>query len=403
MREERIDNIVNEAVITAGTVLPGPTGEALTDAAVHVRDGRILAVGPAEAVLAEAPHAARRDFPDSTIVPGLIDAHVHLVLDGGPASPERFASSSVSDDVLVEQMRTRAAAALLGGVTTLRDVGDSRGLVQRLRGEGSEHTLPRILTAGTPITRPGGEAAFLGGAVDDSSQLPQTVKAQIDAGADLISVIGSGGHLGLGGPPFYEAQFTADELGTIVSEAHAHGVPVVVHAHAADAIAAAAAAGVDEIEHATWAVGGREIRYDPSVARELAERDIAVCMIQSVNWRRVVAALDTATQEAMYGKLRKLDELGVPLIAGSRAGTSNAPFSNFVDSLEAYHWAGLTCDTVLEAATTRAAHRLGIGDQTGQLKPGLAADLLVVDGDPREDLGALRRIQHLESFGTAGR
>lgn len=389
---------MSSAVLTGKRLLVGPAGHSVEEGAVRVWDGKIVAVGPAQEILAGSPDVEVQHFPESTILPGLIDAHVHLVLDGGPEASRRFvdAGDSVADEVTLGQMRIRAAHALQTGVTTVRDVGDTRGLARRLRDESSPNIpLPRILTAGSALTRQDGEAAFLGGIVGARSDICAAVRSRVYDGVDFISVMGSGGLLGVTGPPVYEPQFSLDEIRTVVDEAHAEGLRVVVHAHAAEAISVAVQAGVDEIDHMTGVTRSRDILREDPVARTMAEQNIAACVINSVNWRRIAARSSPKMLEKMYGKLSWLVGHGVPLIAGSRAGTANAPFSNFVDGLECYVWAGLAPDNVIESATARSAEHLGIAEVTGQLKAGLSADVLVVDGDPREDIGVLRRIQHV--------
>lgn len=403
--EESGDEAMSSTVLVGKTVLVGPVGCSVQDGAVRIRDGRIDAVGPGPEVLASSPESEVKHFPGATLLPGLIDAHTHLVLDGGPGASQRFAAparggSGGDDEALLGQMRIRAAHALQTGVTTMRDVGDARGLARRLRDEPSlDIPLPRILTAGSALTIRDGEAAFLGGAVEPQGGLRAAVRSRVAEGADFISIMGSGGLLGLAGPAVYEPQFSLSEICEAVDEAHAAGVRVVVHAHAAEAIARAVQAGADEVDHMTGVTRERDIIRDEVSARQMADQGIAACVIHSANWRRVVAGSSHKMWDKMYGKLPWLAKVGVPLIAGSRAGTANALFSNFVDGLEAYTWAGLSAESVIESVTSRSAKHLGLAEVTGRLKVGLAGDVLVVDGDPREDIGALRKVQYVLSAG----
>lgn len=383
-------------LLTADQVLPGLAGERIKDGAVLVQNGLITAVGSADELTREAGDTADvRHFPGSTIMPGMIDAHVHLSGDAGTEGPEILTRIKERDDEqLLADMHGRAAAAARVGITTLRDVGDSRGLVRRLRSADAETgRLPRLLTAGAPITVPGGAGAAFGGAVEDGD-LAGAVQQRAEHGADFVSVLTSGSHLGDGGPPPYETQFARDELAILVDTAHGFGLPVTVHAHAATAIADAAALGVDTIEHATWVTGPQAVHYDDAVARSLADQGIAVTITGSLNWRRIVAQMgETRARENFYGRISWLDNLDVPVLLGSRAGTANAPFNDLVSAVEMAAWAGVPYDRAVEAVTSRAAAALGLSSATGQLAPDLAADVLVVDGDPLADLAALRRVQ----------
>lgn len=380
--------------------MPGPVGQGTDNGALLIRDGLITAVGSAADITTQAgPSAERKDFPNATALPGLIDAHAHLVLDAGPDTLTRL-STQTDDEQLLDDMRTRASHALGSGVTTLRDVGDTRGLTARLRDPGRTH-LPRLLTAGSPITVPGGDAAFLGGETD-YADLQKEVKARVAAGADFISVIASGGHLGPSGPPFYESVFTTDQLRAMADEAHDAGVRITVHAHAAEAVRSAVQARVDGIEHATWASGDKQVTYDPDTVATIAKQRIAVCVPQSFNWRRVVAAMGAERAfQNFYGKLRWFDQAGVRQIVGSRAGTNNAPFNGLAAALESYQWAGVPAEQIVAAATSDAATALGIERLTGTLTPGLAADVLIVDGDPATNIAALHKVVGIYKDGVS--
>ena len=392
---------MTETLLTADRVLPGPAGQVVADGGVLVRDGTIAEVGPADELARQAADAETRRFPGGTILPGLIDSHVHLALDAGADQSEiihRFGQRG--DSLLLADMHTRAAAAQRAGITTIRDVGDARGLVARLRSADDQQRLPRLLTAGAPVTTPGGDAAFFGGAVDEGD-LRDAVRARAEQGADLISVVASGGHLSTAdGPPAHESQFNLPQLTEIVSEARAAGLPVVAHAHGAQAIEDAVTAGVSTVEHATWVVGPQQVEFDEKVAAQMAERGIGVCVTASLNWRRIVSQMGAdRAWENFYGKLRWLHDAGVRLLAGSRAGTANAQTNDLVSALELYAWAGVPTATVLESATTGAAAALGLSETTGELAAGRAADLLVVGGNPADDLGALRRVQAVLQHG----
>ncbi|GAA2798711.1 amidohydrolase family protein [Saccharopolyspora taberi] len=409
-----------DLLLTADRVLPGPADQVIADGGVLVRDGIIAAVGPADELTQQAPDAELRRFPGGTIMPGLIDGHAHLVLDAGADQGEiidRFGQRD--DDLLLEDMHTRAAAAQRAGITTLRDVGDSsrqvayagdgggryaqvtgRGLVARLReADAATGRLPRLLTAGAPLTIPAGDGAFLGGVVDGA--LAEAVHQRAEQGVDFISMIASGGHLSPGeGPAPYESQFSREEIETVVAAATEAGLPVTAHAHAAQAIADSVAAGVNVIEHATFVSGPHQIDYDDKVVREMAERGIAVCTTASLNWRRIAANMGAErAREIFYGKLRLFWEAGVQQLPGSRAGTANSQFNDLASALELYEWAGVPRDVVLEYATTGAARALGLAGITGMLTDGLAADILVVDGNPRDDLSAVRRVQAVMQAG----
>lgn len=385
-------------IVSAGRVLLGPRGHHATDAAVLVQDGVIADVGSRADVEARAPRgAARFDYPDGTLLPGLIDAHVHLVLDAG-ADPVT-ALQDIDDAELSRGMADRARRLLGNGVTTARDLGDRGGLAVRLRDDIARGRLPgpRVLAAGTPVTAPGGHCWFLGGEADGADAIREVVRRNIERGTDVVKVMATGGGITKGGPAIWAAQFTEAELRIVVEEARSAGLPVAAHAHGTAGIAAAVAAGVDTLEHCTWmGRDGFEVRED--LIDAIAAKGIAVCPAASPDWRGFAQRFGPRRAEEMFGILRRMRERGVRLIAGTDAGISRAVFDDFVSSLEFFQHIGYSPSEVVDLATHETARALGIAHDTGLLRPGYRADLLTVDGNPLDDLQALRRV-HLVMAG----
>ncbi|MEV7559093.1 amidohydrolase family protein [Streptomyces sp. NPDC089795] len=392
------------AVVSAGRTLTGPGGRVTVDGAVLYDRGRIVAAGPRAEVEAQAgPDVPRSAFPDGTLLPGLIDSHVHLALDAGPDPVACL--QAASDAELYAGMAERAGRLLATGVTTARDLGDRGGLAVRLRDEIAAGHVPgpRLLSAGTPLTVPGGHCWFMGGEVEGVDAIRAAIRRNAAAGVDLIKVMATGGGITKGGPPSWQAQFTPVELASIVAEARRLGLPVAAHAHGTEGIAAAVAAGVDTIEHCTW-MGrtGFDVRED--LVDAIAARGIAVCPAASPDWRGFAERFGRERAEEMFGRLRWMAERGVRLLPGTDAGVPHAVFDGFVSSLEFFGHIGLDPAEILDLATTGAARALGIDGDTGRLAPGLRADLLVVDGDPLTDLAALRAVRMVVAGGrTAAR
>ncbi|OZM73069.1 amidohydrolase [Amycolatopsis antarctica] len=383
-----------ELVISAGSVLTAPGAERIPGGAVHVRDGVVAAVGTRDEVDAAVEASVpRADYPDATILPGLIDAHVHLAFDAGT---EVAATVRESDDAcLMLGMTGRARALLDTGVTTVRDLGDRGGLAARLRDAIASGGVPgpRILAAGAPITITGGHCWFLGGEVDGSEEsIRDMVRRNVAAGADLVKVMATGGGLTPGGPAAWESQFDGAALRIVTEEARRAGLRTAAHAHGAEGIAAAVAAGVDTIEHCTWMTeGGFEVRED--VVAEIVANGVFVCPGASPGWRALPAVFGEERAAQMFGRVRWMADQGVRLIAGTDAGVPRAVFDDFPGSLEFFEHLGLPPARVLTMATTDAAAALGLAGETGTVAPGYRADLLVADGDPEADLAALRALR----------
>lgn len=389
-----------DILISAARVLTGTQDEApVEDGAVLVRNGEIAAVGPRRRMEETAPgEASRLSFPNGTVLPGLIDCHLHLAFDAG-RDPVGTLQAADDTDLLLG-MAGRARQLLDNGITTVRDLGDRAGLALRLRDAIAEGRLPgpRVLAAGPPLTSPGGHCWFLGGEVEGAEAIRERVRENARRGVDVIKVMATGGGLTKGGPAIWESQFSTAELRVVVEEARRAGLPVAAHAHGTEGIASAVAAGVDTIEHCTWmGNGGFEVRED--LVAEIAARGVHVCPAPSPNWRGFAERFGPERAAELFDRVRWMADQGVALVAGTDGGVPGAGFDNFVGSLEWFEHLGFAPRQVLALATTQAARALGIDTETGRLASGYRADLLVVDGDPTVRLEALRAVRLVLAHG----
>lgn len=373
-------------LVSAARVWCGPDRPAIEGGAVLTAAGRIVAVGPLVEVVEAAPAGVRRiDCPDSTVLPGLIDTHVHLAFD---ASDDPVAVlAGLGDADLRVGMAVRARRLVDSGVTTARDLGDRSGLAIALRADIAAGRVrgPRLLAAGPPLTTPGGHCWFLGGEVT-GADLAEAGRRAVATGADVVKVMATGGHLTGSGPPPWVSQYTAAELTTLVAAVHAGARPVAAHAHGVEGIEAAIAAGVDSIEHCAWITAdGPDLR--PELVDRIVERGITVCPTASSAWNDEYFGAETV--EWATGYVGRMHRAGVRLVAGTDAGVMGVPFDAYAEGLRVFGAAGLDPIEILAAATSGAAASLGLGDQIGRLAPGYAADLVVADGDPLTDVNTL--------------
>ena len=206
------------------------------DPVVLIDDHRIVAVG------ADVPDSAvTLDLGSLTLMPGLVDCHQHLVFDGVGTLEEQV--TGVSDDALRARAREAARRALLGGVTTVRDLGDRNFVTLDLR---NDPNLPTILCAGPPITIVGGHCWYLGGETKPED-LRGAVRERIERECEVVKIMVTGGFL-TPATPMWKSQFQLDELELVVREAHEAGVSVAAHCHGLGGIQDAIQAGVDTIE-----------------------------------------------------------------------------------------------------------------------------------------------------------
>jgi imidazolonepropionase-like amidohydrolase len=359
---------------------------------VRVRDGRLLDVGPAALEGAEGVH--RIELPGRVLVPGLIDAHVHLELDPGLRTPEE--QLAVPEAILRAAMAARARELLFAGVTTARDCGGGRHREHDLRTriDAGECAGPRLLCCGQPITSPGGHCAFWGGAVETPAEGEALIARQVDAGSDWIKVMATGGVF-TPKSRARESQFDRARLEAFVEAAARRGRAVAAHCHGTRGIDDAVRAGVRTIEHASFAgAKGFGTEIDDEVIAAMARADVWVSPTVNAGWgRRLLDANEepSAFFRRMSAALGRQRDLGVRFIASTDAGIPGVRHGDFVDGLRAFErYAGLRPVDVLRAATVEAATALGIDDRTGRIAPGLSADFLVLEADPLQDLAALR-------------
>lgn len=354
---------------------------------VRIEAGRIRAVGSGASL---ARDAERIELAGATLLPGLIDAHVHMCLDPARREP---ASAEVSRSD-AEPMQLRAASMVRAGITTARDLGGGEWKELALRDAIRSGACPgpRLLCAGQPLTTPGGHCHFWGGEAEGAEQIRAVVERQLARGVDLVKVMATGGVITKGSSPG-KAQFDVASLSLAVELAHDAGRPVAAHCHGTEGIANAAEAGVDTVEHCSFAGGeGFGSALDLGVVERLAGRGAAVSPTVNAGWGRFTSGKAKPFGDRMRACYRALREAGVPLIASTDAGIPRVAHDGLPDALPVFaQLAELSPAEALRSATADSARVLGLGGETGRVEPGLAADLLVVDGDPLEDWGALRR------------
>lgn len=373
-------------MLTAGQILTGARYNNYSPGAVLVDDaGTIGAVGEIGTVAAHTDtNTQRLDYGEATLLPGLVNAHVHLAFDA--SSDPVAAARHLPDEALLQGMGERADQTLRAGITTVRDLGDREGLSLLLRDaiDRGDRLGPHILAAGAPLTPPGGHCHFLGGVVDGPKQIRERINAHAAAGGDWVKIMGNGGQMTPEGPGANDDQFSAEDLALIITEAHSHGLPVAIHAYCARTIATAVEAGVDSVEHATFTSStGPDHRDD--VALQMAQTGVVASPALPARWRWMWDQIGEDRSQVIADRLRWLDAHGITMLTGSDAGVPVSPHDDLVGTLQCYTHIGVDPNAVLERATIGTATALGLGSRTGSLTPGADADILVVEGNPLED------------------
>lgn len=357
--------------------------------------GTIVAVDPSGDASASG---SALDADGRYLVPGLIDCHVHLFRNGG-ADP-RGDYMRASDGERIRLATANARAALEHGVTTVRDLASPaepmRDLVRAI--EDGTVPGPRILWTGAAVTRPGGDDHYFGGEVESPDQAKALIDRQVEMGARCVTLVITGGGLTPGTDP------SSVELDPVVIQAatdraRLHGCQVIGRCHASDGMRVALEVGVDTIEHASFLVRG-VTRFDEGLARDIVRAGVSIGPTvfgsrQAAARYRVSGPANPADSGAVARLEARLDNalrwhrLGARFAAGSSAGSIDVPPWGVVEETIIYVDIGLEPAAALRASTHDAARVLGL--PVGAVAVGRAADLLLVDADPLEDITALRQ------------
>lgn len=378
-------------LLQGAALFDGVEGTVRDGHSILVEEGRIAWVGPA----ADAPSAtAVVDAGGRTVMPGLVNGHVHLANDGSADL-----AAQVRDDSTATAAYRAAANALItldAGITTVKDCGAADNVVIDL-GRAVEAGVvpgPRVVAAGRVITMTGGHGYFMGIEADGVDAVRKAVRGELKNGAGFIKAMATGGVLTSGVKPTQTA-FLRDELSAIVEEAHHAGRRVSTHAIGRDGIENAILAGVDTIEHGfhldaeLFALAVEHGTYLvptlSAVGCIVAEGEVGGVS----SWIVDKAQSEVERSRAMF---RAAVEVGMNIAAGTDAGTPFNPHDGLVEEMIQMVQIGLSPQRTLLSATRDGAVNAGLSDVVGTLEPGKAADLIVVDGDPTTDITALRGI-----------
>ncbi|KAL1526708.1 hypothetical protein AB1Y20_015408 [Prymnesium parvum] len=355
---------------------------------VVLRRGRIGFAGHLSDLPPQFECVARVDYGECTIMPGLIDAHVHLESD--PCFP-LHGQPPLADAALLQAMQERAADMVAHGITSCRDLGGKgASLALRALTRRGGRALPRLLVAGQPITRHGGHCHQWGGGASGEAEVRAVIARQAERGCDLIKVMATGGVRTAGTNPA-DAAFTLREMRAAVEAAAARGLKVAAHAHGVGGIRACVDARVHSIEHCSWVDrDGRWGAMEAECAREIARAGIFVSPTVPASWGQARFA---GLREAMSPTYQFMVAAGVRFVASSDSGAiPNVGHHQLLDGLLVFQkCARLSNAALLRCATSEAAAACTLEDETGRVAEGLAADLLVVPGNPLEDVEASLR------------
>jgi imidazolonepropionase-like amidohydrolase len=374
-------------VLVGASLIDGSGTEPVRGRAVVVEGDRITQVVDD----ARAPRGRRIDLSGCTLLPGLINCHVHLCF-GAEADPVRVMRDEPYALTALKVLR-RAQETVEAGVTTVRDLGGrdyAEFAVRRAVAEGL-FPGPRILGAGRPVCMTGGHGNAIGREADGPDDARKAVREQLKAGADVIKLIATGGVMTPGVEPG-SPQLTLEEMRAAIEEATKAGRRTAAHAQGSTGIADAIEAGITTIEHGIFLtdeiIAAMKRKGVFLVATLAAPAAISAGGLAAGIPDYMVRKSD-AVVTAHVASFRRAHEAGARIAAGADSGTPLNPHGSLLPELELMVKYGMTPLQAIRSATSVAAEALGLGGETGCLAEGHAADLLAVTGDPAERIGAL--------------
>ena len=397
-------------LLTAARLLDGSGKPPLESAALLIEGERIAGFGrqgdvrPPDGVQLE-----RVDYGDATILPGLVDAHTHLIAPGDGTAGDDIAKDD--DGILLLRAAKNLRTILHSGVTTVRDNGAKNRVAFALR-DGLQRGLavgPRVVICGRPITMTGGHMWYFGSEADGEDGARAEVRRLLKEGADYIKIVASGGSTR--SSDWRRASYTVAELQAITDEAHRHGKLTAAHCACAQSITNCLDAGVDMIVHCVFTEADGSYRARQDLVDRLAKAEVWVnptlyilrAAIKHFTETRErqgelprhqesLLAWTTRELEVRLEAVGRMIRAGVRVVAGSDSPWNAYAPGGFSYEIETMGQAGLSNGEAIVSGTAAAAESIGAGDAAGRLAPGRGADVLVVAGDPTRDLAALRHV-----------
>ena len=396
-------------IIKVGKLADGVSGDVKERMAVKVSGGGVEWVARQSDLSQSGDmEGIALDFPDATLMPGLIDCHTHTNMPGTGLTVDEVHEDG--DDIHLMEAVKSARMALESGVTTMRDNGGWNKVVFSLM-EGIRRDIvpgPRIVACGNPVTVTGGHCWMMGAEADGEDGVRAAVRRMIKNGASFIKVMTSGGTTR--GSMQERASYTLDELRIVVEEAHFKGRLVAGHAISTQSIVNCLDAGVDMIIHCNFLDLDKVSRWDQRIGERIAESGVWVNPTIHIR-RAATLALEAKREEGTISEEERMEleqneetirqraevfqelvNVGARMIGGSDCGWGAYPFGQFHRELESMVEVGMPTEQAFLSGTREAAKALGLGGEVGTVEVGKDADLLLVEGDPTQDLKVLENV-----------
>jgi imidazolonepropionase-like amidohydrolase len=386
-----------EYVLTGFRLIDGTGAAPLADAALHVRAERVVWAGARADLPAEAQSAEQRDLGGKWVIPGLIDAHIHICWNGRESV---FDLVHKDRDLLILEAVDTVRRILATGTTTVRDIGGQDYIEMAIRKAINTGWIagPRMRTSGKVISMTGGHGHYIAREADGPDEVRKAAREQIKAGADTVKLMATGG-AATPGQDVMASQLTVEELAAAVEAAHAMGRTVATHCHGTGGIKNSVLAGVDSIEHGTY--------LDAETADLMVERGAALVLTLGVaqpdpdtvppnalaEYQRLEKIFAVITERTLES-IRIAREKGVLIGSGSDAGGNPLAPHDFsmARELACLVDGGFSPLEALTIVTRNNARILRWENDLGTLEAGKLADFVVLNADPLADINNVRAV-----------
>ena len=393
-------------LINAARLIDGNGGPPLERGAILIEGNKIVSLGTEETVVPpEGAPVTEFNYEDKTVLPGLVDCHVHLIGIGDGRAGDELAT--LPDEVLTLQAARNARAHLFSGTTTVQDCGAKHQTTFMLRQamEMGVTVGPNLSLTGRPVAIVGGHLSYFGVQATGQDECRAAVRQLITEGADYIKITATGGSTRTSFPLI--PSFSVEELTAICDEVHKFGKHAAAHCASTQGMVNSLDAGVDTIIHGNFDEADGSHRFHPEIAERIAEQGVFVNPTMHGS-RASIWALEskaesqplTDQEQAKLDRMRRdsehrldcfarMRDMGVIMVCGSDSAWGNYTMGGFQHEIEAHVVGGMSPMEAIVSATSDSARSCWMEDRVGILESGKQADILVVDGDPSQDVKAL--------------
>lgn len=401
----------NHCLVLGKAIYNSETQALMAENAILIQEDKISQIGFYQDLLTKYPNTDRFDFSDCYLFPGLINTHVHFEFDASPVPLETFKKEN--DTIRLVRAVENARIMLRSGVTTVRDAGSTWGMLDMLKIKADGFIkLPRLQLAGPPFTVTGGHLNFLGEEHDSTDELIKSVRLHQKRGCGAIKLIITGGQMTPGSGP-ERTSYSVEQIKAVVDEAHHLGLLTFAHCLTTQGLLNAVEGKVDCIEHAACFVrdenNGLLARvYEDAVMEQIRGNTHYFMNGLAAHYNKLndcrSGLREPSLQEKfwliqeqnMFGIFNKLCKFGFIPNLGTDAGVSHTYFDEtWLELALMVERCGLKPAETINIATVNSAKSLGLGDVTGQLKEGFAADIIALSENPLDNVRAFSKVKHV--------